>query len=94
MELFAKFVNCLLGMSWGIYPRATLPISANWQIPVHPVFRYSKSSPGPKITWDASKARHSSSSKTLKRHLKHHMEEFLITHIKHSLFRLKKTQLS
>jgi len=54
MERFAKLVNCLLGMSWEIYPRATLPVSANWHIPVRPVFRYPKSSPGPKITWDAS----------------------------------------
>lgn len=33
------------------------------------------------------------SSETLKRHLKHHMEEFLTTHIKHFLFCVKKTQL-
>lgn len=94
MQLFAKLGNCWLGMSWEIYPRATLPISANWQRPLHSLFRYLKSTRGPKIMCDASKARDQPSSKTPERHhIEHHIEEFLITHIKHYLFCLKKIQL-
>jgi len=50
MQRFAKLVNRFLGVSWEIYLKAILPLSASWHIPAHPLFRYLKSPPHPRIT--------------------------------------------
>lgn len=92
MQRFAKLVNCFLGVSWEIYPKATLLLSASWHIQAHPLFRYLKSPSGPRTTWDASQRKDSSSSTTLEMHPKPHIIEFLITYIASSSVCLQKAQ--